>query len=363
MEYSDNDKIILWLSMGLGIGSFKFFDLIDYYGDIDGIWHNYDEKDPGIDFLSPKVKTALDKTKNMSYVNNCIKKWKEPKFVTILNNDYPMLLKETANPPIILYYLGEMSAYDKCIGIVGSRRCTKYGLECTKKFAKDLAVRGITIVSGGARGIDTKAHEGAVEAGGRTVCVLGCGIDVVYPPENHKLFYNITESGGAIITEYHPGERPNPWHFPQRNRIISGMSSGLLVVEAGEKSGSLITAGIAAEEGRDVFCVPGNINSSTSKGTNTLIKNGACLVDCYQDIMFECGWHVKEKNKALAIDNFNNLNDTERTVVNAIIKNQNISIDELCVITGIDITELNSVITMLEIGGVISRMPGNILTI
>lgn len=361
MEYSDSDKVILWLSMALGTGSVRFFELMDYYGDIDEIWNNFNAQDQSLNFLPTKIKDALAKTRNMSYVSNCIEKWNKPKFVTILSNDYPDMLRETSNPPIILYYMGEMRSYEKCIGIVGSRRCTKYGLDCAYKFAGDLSLAGVTIVSGGARGIDSRAHEGTLDAGGRTVCVLGCGIDVVYPPENDVLFHRIAEAGGAVITEYHPGERPNPWHFPERNRIISGMSSGVIVVEAGEKSGALITASMAAEEGRDVFCVPGNINVSTSKGTNALIKNGANLVDDYNDIIFECGW--KAKKIKTPIDNYDNLNDTEKTIVGIIIKNGNITIDELCEQTGLNISQLNSTVTMLEISRVIKKLPGNILTI
>lgn len=364
MEYSDRDKIVLWLSIGLGTGSTKFFELMDYYGDIDEIWNSFDANDPKLDFLQPKVKATLAKTKNMSYVSNCIKNWNNPKFITILSGNYPYLLKETANPPIIIYYKGDVKAYDKCISIVGSRTCTQYGLDCAYGFAKNLSLVGVTVVSGGARGIDSKAHEGALDAGGRTISVLGCGIDVVYPPENVRLFDRIVEAGGAVITEYHPGDRPNSWHFPERNRIISGISSGVLVVEAGEKSGALITARLADEEGRDVFCVPGNITSKTSKGANSLIKIGANLVDDYQDIMFECGWKVENKNNGkITVDNFENLNDTEKTIVSIIIKNKNITIDELCDKAGLSVAELNSLITMMEISGVIKKLPGGVLYI
>lgn len=360
MEYSELNMKILWLAMT--VNSEKFFQLLDYYEQADFIWENYNSKDPNLNFLSDKTKSALDKTKNLSYVNNCIEKWKRPKFITVFENDYPKLLKETAFPPVILFYEGNIHPFDKYIGMVGMRNCTAYGTKCAKELSRGLAENGVTIVSGGARGIDTSAHMGAMEGGGRTVCVLGCGIDVVYPAENERLFYDICDTGGAIITEFMPGERPNPWNFPQRNRIISGMSSGVVIVEAGEKSGALITADIAANEGRDVFSVPGNMDSPNSVGTNKLIKNGACLVTSYEDILNEYGWKLGCERKA-DDDAFKGLDDDEKAVVRAIMDNRNINTDELCVITGMDIVQLNSTVTMLEISGVVKRLPGNILTI
>lgn len=363
MTYTDIDKIILWLSLGLGTGSTVFFDLVDYYGNVEEVWKNFDAKDENLSFLSAKQKATLDKTKNLSYVNNCIRQWNNPEFLTILSDNYPAMLREIINPPILLYYKGEMNAHKKSIAIVGSRTCTRYGLDCAYKFGAELANSSVTIVSGGARGIDSKAHCGALASKGRTVCVFGCGIDVVYPPENSKLFEDIVDNGGALITEYPPGERPNGWHFPERNRIISGMCSGTIVVEAGDKSGALITARMAVDEGREVFCVPGNITSKASSGTNKLIKNGAVLIDDYSDVIYHCGWYEPIKKSEPTIDNYENLDNTEKTIVNEIIKYGEISVDELIEHLEMEISAFNSISTMLEISGVIKRLPGNIFTI
>ena len=199
MEYTKQDKIILWLYLCLGSGFNKLMGLMDYYGDLNGVWDNFDKNDDNLAFLSAKTKSALAKTRNMEYVNNCIEKWKNPKLTTVFDNSYPRLLKETANPPLLLFYDGDLSGLNRCIGVVGSRSCTKYGLDCAKEISYDLAAEGVCIVSGGARGIDTKAHEGALEAGGKTVCVFGCGLNIAYPPENERLFYNIIEKSRLFI--------------------------------------------------------------------------------------------------------------------------------------------------------------------
>ncbi len=203
------------------------------------------------------------------------------------DDKYPQNLLHTFNPPSFLYIRGNFKERDRdAVAMVGTRRATTYGKMMVRKLARDLAKEGLTIVSGMARGVDTAAHLGALEAGGRTVAVLGCGVDVVYPPENRKLMTDIMESG-AVISEFPLGTPPEGINFPRRNRIISGLSKGVVVVEAPLRSGALITADFALEEGREVFAVPGNINSPYSQGTNRLIKQGAKLVEDAQDILEE----------------------------------------------------------------------------
>lgn len=360
MEYTPLDMKILWLAMT--VKPVTFYALMDYYGDVDEIWENFDDSDTGLKFISNEIKTTLDKTRDLSYVSKCIEKWKSPKFMTVFGDNYPKLLKEICDPPIVLFYKGSLDFFDRYIAIVGSRKCSNYGLEVARSMGRGLGSSGVSVVSGGARGIDSAAHMGTLETGGKTVCVLGCGLDVVYPPENGKLFEDIVQKGGAIITEYFPGEKPAPWHFPERNRIISGMCQGVVVIEANEKSGALITANMAINEGRDVFAVPGNINSIYSNGTNNLIKNGAGLVRSHEDILMEYDWDVKCEVKK-NIDNYENLDDTEKTVVQAIASGGQIAIDDLYIKIGMDIGQLNSIVTMLEISGTIKRLPGNILTI
>lgn len=212
--------------------------------------------------------------------------------------DYPGALRQTSDPPPVLYVKGTLPRADYCIAVVGSRACTAYGERAAAYFAGALARRGIPIVSGGARGIDTAAHEACLAAGGQTVAVMGCGLDVNYPPENGVLFKRIVQRQGALLTEYPPGIAPLPGNFPARNRIIVGLSCGVLVAEAARRSGAIITANIAADEGREVYCVPGNIFDKTSIGCHELIRMGAKLVDEPQDILEDKeGWELRGRQK------------------------------------------------------------------
>ncbi len=207
--------------------------------------------------------------------------------VAYSSDDYPALLKQTPDPALVLYIRGDVKLLSRhAVGIVGTRRPTAYGSQVAQRLARDLAQRQLVIVSGLARGIDSAAHRGALEAGGQTVAVLGSGIDVIYPRENKRLAEQIAESG-ALISEFPPGTSPSPENFPIRNRTISGLSLGVIVVEAAEYSGSLITARLAVEQNREVFAVPGNITSAQSFGPNHLIKQGAKLVDEWMDVIEE----------------------------------------------------------------------------
>lgn len=198
--------------------------------------------------------------------------------------DYPQSLQNLSDKPLVLYVKGELPQANYALAIVGSRRCTEYGVRAAACFAQAMTREGIPIISGGAKGIDTAAHEACLQAGGTTVAVLGCGLDIVYPSENAKLFARISEQG-ALVTEYPPGVPPAAANFPARNRIIVGLSQAVLVAEAGKRSGAVITANIAADEGREVYCVPGNIFDGSSIGCHELIRTGAKLVDMPQDIL------------------------------------------------------------------------------
>lgn len=210
--------------------------------------------------------------------------------ISIESKEYPEQLREIYDAPLKLYVLGNKEILKQSsIAIVGARKATEYGKKIAIQFSKDLSKNGINIISGLALGIDTCAHLGALQATskGKTIAVLGSGLDAIYPKQNVELAKQIIKNGGCIISEYPLGAKPEKQHFPQRNRIISGLSKGVLIVEASEKSGSLITADFALEQGREVFAVPGNISSSTSVGTNNLIKQGAKLVTNYEDILVE----------------------------------------------------------------------------
>ena len=197
---------------------------------------------------------------------------------------YPQSLQNLSDKPLVLYVKGELPQANYALAIVGSRRCTEYGVRAADYFAKAMTREGIPIISGGAKGIDTAAHEACLQAGGVTVAVLGCGLDIAYPPENARLFARIAERG-ALVSEYPPGVPPIAANFPARNRIIVGLSQAVLVAEAGKRSGAVITANIAADEGREVYCVPGNIFDGSSIGCHELIRTGAKLVDMPQDIL------------------------------------------------------------------------------
>jgi DNA processing protein len=214
---------------------------------------------------------------------------------------YPANLREIPLPPERLWVRGRVEADDTlAVAIVGAREATPYGIGCAERLAADLAARGITIVSGLARGIDSAAHRGALRAGGRTIAVLGSGVDVIYPPENRRLALEVAE-GGAVVSQFAPGTPPLAGYFPVRNRVIAGLSLGVVVVEAAEKSGSLITAGLAGELGREVMAVPGPLTSLMSRGAHRLIQDGAALVQGWEDVVGQLPLRFRDQVKPVAI--------------------------------------------------------------
>jgi DNA processing protein len=219
----------------------------------------------------------------------------------IFDEIYPINLRHIQNPPTILYYLGDLLAQDECsISVVGSRNYTQYGRIATEKIVTDLAKNNITIVSGMARGIDTYSHISALNQGCRTIAVLGCGVNVIYPTNNTELYHKIIKNG-AVVSEFLPNTKPYSWNFPTRNRIISGISLGTLVIEANIKSGTMTTANWASEQGKNVYAVPGNIFSEQSKGTNKLISEGAKIATSATDILEDL--HGIIKYELSSIDN------------------------------------------------------------
>lgn len=280
------------------------------------------------------------------------------RLVTCLAEDYPAPLLEIPDPPPYLYVKGEMRREEPAIAVVGSRRASGYGKLTTERLSEELAARGITIVSGMARGIDTAAHRGAVRAAGRTVGVLGCGIDVVYPPENRDLFQAIIEKG-ALISECPMGTPPLAENFPRRNRIISGLSSGVLVVEAAENSGSLITAQMALEQGRDVFAVPGNINSTISRGTNRLIKQGAKLVESVDDILEELPARRRERVPSCADLGLS----PEEASLYGMLEDAPLHIDDIIVRSALTVGDVSAILLRLELKGAVQQLPGKYFTI
>jgi DNA processing protein len=273
------------------------------------------------------------------------------KIFTIESRLYPFLLKNIPDPPPVLYVMGDIKSNEKCVGVVGTRNPSEYGKVVAERIAFLLALNGVTVVSGMAYGIDAIAHISALNGGGRTIAVLGSGLKRIYPEEHKNLFKRICENGAAI-SEYPPDEEPHTSHFPQRNRIISGISSAVIVVEAGEKSGALITAKFALEQGREVFAVPGNITSVQSKGTNRLIKEGANPFISFEDLSEVLGQPI------MGIGGSEKLSEEENYVLQFIKEDEIFypeSIIPLLREKGINIYEI---LTSLELKGLIKKSKG-----
>ncbi|MBQ9198456.1 MAG: DNA-processing protein DprA [Clostridia bacterium] len=276
--------------------------------------------------------------------------------------EYPALLREIADPPHALFLRGSPAADERSVAIVGSRRDTRYGRTQAKKIARELAAAGITVVSGLARGIDTAAHEGALEAGGRTVAVLGNGIDTVYPEENRELARRIVDNGGAVITEFPFGAGPLAYHFPIRNRIISGISAALLLIEGHARSGTMITAGYAADQGREVFALPGAVDAPGSAAPLALLRDGAGICTCAQDILVDMGWAPKEARTEeimLPEARLAALEGVRRSIAELML-NEPKSFEELAGESGIAPEELSAELTLMELDGVIEARAGRV---
>ncbi len=272
---------------------------------------------------------------------------------------YPDNLKNIYNPPEELFVDGEILPSDNnAIAIVGTRRASYYGMEQCEKLSYDLAIRGITIISGMARGIDSAAHRGALKARGRTIAVLGSGHNHIYPPENKKLYGEIVKNG-AVVSEYEPDMPPFRTNFPKRNRIISGMSKGVVIIEAPRKSGALITADFALEQGRDVFALPGNISSVRSSGTNALIKEGAKLVEGISDILEELKnvIDIKEIDSADSKPGLEKCSSDEKMIF-GILSDKSKSIDEISKIANLPVYKISEALLKLELKRLIKGLPG-----
>ncbi|HOV90875.1 MAG TPA: DNA-processing protein DprA [Syntrophorhabdaceae bacterium] len=271
--------------------------------------------------------------------------------ITIKDKEYPELLKNIPDPPLVLYKKGRLPPGTNYLSIVGSRKASFEGINISEKMASTLSSLGVTIVSGLARGIDSAAHRGALKGKGKTVAVLGSGIDVCYPPENHWLYKKIGEEG-AVISEYGIGEKPLAYHFPERNRIIAGLSKGVIVIEASARSGSLITARLALEYNRDVMAIPGNIFDEEHKGANRLIKEGARLIEGIEDIISVCLPNITLKDKDI-IDM-----DEDESYIYSLIGNERVHIDDIIEQSNRQAKDVLAIITRLEMKEAIRQFPG-----
>lgn len=350
----------IWLSSIEGLSPIKRKELLDIYKHPEVIYHMSEAQLKASHILTDKnIAEMFDREKRDRVKNIYALMIKHNiKMININDTDYPKNLKQIYDYPIVLYYKGSFVISDMSIAIVGSRKTTGYGAYTAKRLSYDLTIKGVQIVSGLARGIDSVAHEGCLNAGGKTVAVLGCGLDSIYPPENIKLFEDIITSDGLAISEYPPGMPPLQHNFPARNRIISGISSGVVVVEAAKRSGSLITASYALEQGREVFAVPGNIDSAYSRGTNQLIKDGAKMVICAQDVLEEFDYNDKGEPHT----DFNLFRGlcTEEIKIVKLILNGIRHIDEIIKESNISAKDANNTLFMLEMKGVVTQYPGKI---
>jgi DNA processing protein len=354
----------VWLSMLQKITPGEKIKLLEHFTTPDRIWHARKDEIASLPFTNLKLYTQLA-DESIRKSSDSVARELESKGITMVSihdEDYPVLLKNIYDPPLTLYIRGKLVRDELMVAIVGSRKASPYGADISESLAYGLAKRNITVISGMARGIDSCSHRGALEAGGRTVAVLGCGVDVVYPPENRKLMKMI-ESSGAVISEYPPGTKPLPVNFIARNRIISGASAGTVIIEAGKRSGSLITAGYALEQGRDVFAVPGNIDSPGSKGTNRLIRDGAKIVTCVDDILEEIGVSFPGKEYVGGKDariKFNVSLDKDESAVVKMLERGVSHIDRISRETGLAIKELEPLLLLLEMKGIVQQSPGRV---
>jgi len=360
----------VWLSSIPALGSVRGQRLLDFFGTPENIWNASKQNLLKVQELGPVLTERLLDSSLRTNAEKQIAYMDKNKIDAIPLDDvnYPKLLKEIYDPPLVLFKRGKIGP-NRCIAVVGSRRASDYGLKIARNLAGELARNGINVVSGLARGIDSKAHEGALESSGVTTAVLGCGVDIIYPPENARLYDKILASG-ALISEYLPGFPPLPGNFPARNRIISGLSTGVVVIEANEKSGSLITANFALEQGRDVFSVPGNLGNINSKGTNKLIREGAKIVTCAEDILDEINFldgeisvnNAPKEKMSTASAHLDNLNKDEKSIVSLLI-NEDLHIDVLAKRTGLELKTLNSLLMMLELSGHVEQLAGKVFRI
>ncbi len=365
------ENILPWLALKdvRGIGNYLFKKLIDSFESPESVLNAPEKELLKVEGISKNLALKIQRHSISSRLKKEIDLAlnKNIKIIHMFHKMYPPLLLQLPDPPPYLYVYGSIDNNANNIAVVGSRNATSYGISTTKRLCKDLASIRINVISGMARGIDTAAHQGALMGKGKTTAVLGSGLNRIYPRENIKLSHQIAENG-AVISEFPFMTDPEPHNFPQRNRIISGMSLGTVVIEATKRSGSLITARLAAEQGREVFAVPGNINSFKSTGTHSLLKQGAKLVEHAQDIIEELSpgivlgdeidtpGHHKSESKLV------NLSEEERLVFES-LEPYPIQIDNITRKLALDAGKISSILLKLELQGIVKQSPGKLFFI
>lgn len=349
------------------VGAVTARRLLEKFGSPENVFSASKDELLQVEKIGEKVANAIIQKRQTIDAAPMLEKMKKlnAEYVHIESPQYPPLLKRLEDKPIGLYKLGSANLSAPCVAIVGSRRCSVYGLSTARKFAATFARAGITVVSGLARGIDTAAHTGALEAGGATIAVLGCGVDIVYPPENVELYRKIIANGGAVVSEFPISARVDKQNFPMRNRIISGLSLATIVIESDEHGGSMITARVAGEQGRDVFAVPGRIDSPSSRGCHTLIRDGVTLASCAEDVIdalsfsnqielsFVGGTEKKSSEQACAPQI--KLEGDESKIVECFADSPEIDLNTITEKSGLPTSKCLSTLLMLEIKKVVKK--------
>ncbi len=358
-------RAYLSLSFTPGLGSRKIKVLSEHFGGARAVWEAEPEALGEVEGVGPKLIRSLMAARVSEKISEEVEKElgrAEQLSVALLHlehPDYPEPLRQIYDPPPLIYVRGTLPpilTQTKAIGIVGTRNASQYALNLSLNFSKDLARAGVAIVSGLALGVDSAAHKGAVQSeGGQTVAVLGSGVDVIYPRQNQRLVEEILDGHGAVVSEYRIGSGPRATNFPGRNRIINGLSKGVLVVEGGLKSGALITAEFALEEGRTIFAVPGRIGDPKAEGTLALLKQGAMMVQSARDILQEFGWREASAQNAVSLTS---LEEPGRSLVRVIQERGSPLLDDLIAATGKDAADLLPTLMLLELRGVVKPLPG-----
>lgn len=357
------EDIIIWLSHIEGISNRDIGRLIDYFCNIEELWTAKEEHIRKVLVNRSIIANKIIENRNHQYILKMYKKLEDNNILalTIYDPAYPAKLKDIYDPPYTLFVKGDKIDFEMpLISIVGARKATPYGKWAAHQFARELTKWGIGIVSGLALGVDACGHKGALDGKGYTIGVLGCGLDQYYPASNRNLMDKILQEG-CIVSEYSLGTPPLKYHFPARNRIVSGLSDGVVVIEASEKSGALITVDFALDQGKDVYALPGNINNSQSKGTNKLIRDGAKVLLEVDDIIDNLKYKYPIDRPDIKTSTKNDLSELELKVF-SVIKEYPVSIDTIITKTGMRASELSPVLTILEIKGYIDQMPGKVFT-
>ena len=365
LSVSDEREYLPWLALARvqGLGNAGFKRVTDHFGDPRKAFSASEKELAQIPDLDRRAIEGLLNFSDWDEVKEEMQRISQSGVgvVPFIARNYPARLRMIPDPPPFLYMKGEMrEADERAVAVVGSRSASDYGIRVTQELCRGLVSSGFTVVSGMARGIDAAAHEAAIGAGGRTLAVLGSGVDVVYPPEHTDLYGKIT-GAGAVLSELPLGTPPFSFHFPSRNRLISGLSLGVVVVEATEKSGSLITAGLALEQGREVFAVPGEAGASRSRGTHRLIRQGAKLVEGVEDIVEEIAPQLLSRSpktgEALSPALPPNMSLEVRSVFELVLRGP-LHIDDVIQGSGLSPAKVSEILLDLEIGGFLKQLPG-----